>query len=312
MLLALFFGNKKIGMKERIVNYASYVISAIVIYLIFNYRAFVYEIAPNKLYLSNPNLAIMLFKESLVSLSVTLTLLGLLILPVGVYSCINEKRRKGILILIALWFLPYYLYISLVQTFSASFLIPVLVPLILVVSLGLDYIYRRLKVAGMAIFLLLLVSFLLVILPVVKSRHDYCGPKEFALFVERITEDSSYIIANDESVFFHYYAGRETLSYPEFAGPQTVAKVVKQYYDFLMGGGTIYATDKLFYYSDPQQSALVTLDTIFILEKIGSAENEEYDHAELRNNIRNESIYRLHINPEIPLEKFRIMALGID
>jgi hypothetical protein len=311
LLIAMFFGDGKKGMRERAVKYASYIIGVALVYLVFNYGRLAGEMAPNRMFLSKLSVVVMLFKESLTALGVTLTILGLLMLLVGAYSSIKEKR-KALLVFALLWFLPYFLYISIAQTFSARFLIPVLVPVMLLVALGFDYLYRKIRPAGIAIFLLLLLAFLLVITPIIRFRHDYCGPEEFALFVKGVTEEGSYIIANDESVFFQYYGGRKTLSYPLFAGPETVAMTVKQYYDILMENGTIYVPDKMFFYSDPKQSVLVTLEANFILEKIGTAVNEEYHHAELASGKRNESIYRLRLNPEIPLEEFRIMALGKD
>lgn len=304
LILSLFF-RKKPELKKRFIHFSLPVAVCIILYFAFNLASFTYEVGVNRIPYDLSTIA-KLQVISMHSVYSTITMLGVLAAALAIYAGVKKRKYREVLLFSVIWFFPYYLYMSLLQTFSARFLVPVVAPLMLILGVGIDYVYQRKKILSVLLIIFLLISFGAKILPIISFRHNYCGPKEFALFAKNITEKDSYIISGDEGIFFNYYADRKTLGYPIAANKTELSEAVKNYYSLLKANNSIYVTGKILFETDDFNSSYRTLNKNFILENRGNSINEEYHHAELMLRKRNESLYQIKINPDIPFQKFRV------
>ena len=306
LVLTLLFKAKHFKLKNRLINLSLPIAISIILYFILNTSFVIYEASANKIILNDLGQMILLFYFSIEYLYSMLTILGIFILVLTIYAVIKVKKYRHILLFSLIWFLPYYLIISLIPTSSARFFIPILLPLMLSLSIGIEYVYSKNKALSIILVIFLLMLFAIKVTPIISFRHNYCAPKEFALFAKNMTEEGSYIISNDEGSFINYYANRKTIGYPKFADKTQLSNTLKRYYSLLKNNKTLYATGKILFMIDSDNSSYKTLNQNFILEYKGSALNEDYHHSEFSLKKRNESLYQIKLNPGIPFEEFRV------
>jgi len=96
-----------------------------------------------------------------------------------------RKKKYDWIILLTIWFVPFFVYLSNRTTSSPRYFVIALIPLMILIGFGLEWIKEikvfkhKAAVASILLFLLLCGSFVYLVYPIMKFRHNYCGPNEF-------------------------------------------------------------------------------------------------------------------------------------
>jgi Dolichyl-phosphate-mannose-protein mannosyltransferase len=95
------------------------------------------------------------------------------------------------------------------------------------------------KIIAHSIFIYFVLSMLIFMAPMLNFRHTYNGPKQFALYINKNTENNAIIIAMDDAPFIEYYGKRATLKHP-IDDPEKTDVFLKSIAARLQSGGAVY------------------------------------------------------------------------
>jgi len=142
--------------------------------------------------------------------------ISLLMLPFFLIGAIRMFRNKKIFFAIyfLLWFIFLFLFIGNLDNFSPRLLDIVIIPFYIFVSYALTNLYAKDKLIALSLVATLVLLMFVFIYPILKSRHNYNGEKQFALYVKEKTEPHAVVLAVDDACFIEYYAERNVLSVP--------------------------------------------------------------------------------------------------
>lgn len=191
------------------------------------------------------------------------------------------KRQWWLLGFLILWFGMVFLPLGTTNVASPRHYVGSFVPLFIMLGLGLDALRRKKAWIAWAALVVIVVHGFSLIYPVVDLRHEYSGPKEYGLFVERVAPPDSVIIENDNAVFVSYYGHRETMGYPRMPSREQVEETVRQIHGHLDAGRPVYVSSRIFSL-DERNSPALTLQANFNIRKVGELKTEDYHRAELR------------------------------
>ena len=142
--------------------------------------------------------------------------ISLLMLPLFLIGAIRMFRNKKILFAVyfSLWFIFLFLFIGNLDNFTPRLLDMVIIPVYVFVSYALTNLYAKDKVIALSLVAFLVLSMFAFVYPILKSRHNYNGEKQFALYIKEKTEPHAVVLAVDDACFIEYYAERNVLSVP--------------------------------------------------------------------------------------------------
>lgn len=194
-------------------------------------------------------------------------------------------KRIHLFIPVIMW-LGLFFYFGNIYTYTARYLMYLLPPLALIAGMATDYFLGRLVIRANT--RLLLAGLAVVIVggyglfkawPLISFRHNYCGPKEAALFVRDHTEPDAIVLAADESIHIRYYARRATLSHPvdELNGIKDFVTKVGR---LVQAGKKVYVTTSAYNYDRDGYFQILMADR-FALVQIGEVIDEDFHRPEL-------------------------------
>ncbi|MBI1970088.1 hypothetical protein HYS48_05315 [Candidatus Woesearchaeota archaeon] len=261
----------------------------------------------------------------LVDLIVSLTFFGWFLSIFGMLlSFFVFKKQKATILFLLLWAFHFF-YFSNTSGYTSRFLIDILPPFIIFMTLPLSYLYRKRKALALFCVILILGWMIVTAYPLLSYRKDYNGIKAFSLFVGNQTEEQAVVLAMEDARFLEYYGSRATLSHPLYGTPEqyipwltelyTLAKekpvyaiAVKEFnrtalpnYDNKVYNGSLYRL----------------LEHLFIFEEIGSLVVEDYHNSALRFQQHTYYLMKVHpkplpINPVVYDKDNRIMVMDMN
>jgi 4-amino-4-deoxy-L-arabinose transferase-like glycosyltransferase len=229
-------------------------------------------------------------KTSLSYLYTSMSLLGSILLLVGIWY--GFKKYKKISILLAIWIIPLFLYFGNISLPQARFFIIILPALSIFIAFGSKYIYNKNKLLGILAVLIVVLSTFSIAYPIIKYRHDYSGPKEFASWVVESTEENSVVITNDAGWFIEYYGNRTIITHPRSGNDMEIQEFIEELKNYTENNIEIYATQEGLAL-DPGQKVLIAIDNNFDIEIVGEKETEIYQYSELELRKYDEKLFHL-------------------
>ena len=211
------------------------------------------------------------------------------------FSIIGFKRliNKGNIFLpffLLLWFMLIF-YFGNVITYGARYLDIVIIPVYILASYALSWLYAKDKLAACAIVAYLAFAMFMFMYPVLSFRHRYNGEKQFALFVREKTEDKALIISMDDSVFIEYYAQRKILTHP-LSDRKQMTIFLRRVAVSLVNNIPVYLTGSGLSY-DKQGIFRNILLTNFDMKIVGSKLSEDYHRAEMGFTKYDQTLFKL-------------------
>jgi len=172
------------------------------------FDSFLFELGYNGYSLSSD-----LIIFSLKLLSKNFVYWGWIVFFLGVFYL--TKKNKNILIILLTWWLSYFLYFGAIITTKHRFYTVASIPIWVTIAYGFLFLSRlqlpkiHFKKISLLILIVLVINMVFVIYPVLKFRHDYCGPKEMALFFKEKTEPNAVIFTEIFNPHVRFYGDRK-------------------------------------------------------------------------------------------------------
>jgi hypothetical protein len=140
--------------------------------------------------------------------------ISLLVIPFFIIGAVRMLRDKKIFFTIyfLLWFIFLFLYIGNLDNFNPRLFDIVIIPVYVFVSYALTNLYAKDKPIALSLVAVLVLLMFAFIYPILKSRHNYNGEKQFALYVKEKTEPNAVVLAVDDACFIEYYGERNVLT----------------------------------------------------------------------------------------------------
>jgi len=235
-----------------------------------------------------------LFSKSLVIslkyLYQSITIVGLLILIIGLWQCF--KKQGKLLLFLMIWIVPSLLYFGNIPMPQARFFIIILPAISILISIGINYLYKKNNLVGIIALVILVIVMFSTAYPIISYRHSYSGPKELSLWIKNNTEENSIIISNDIGWFIEYYGDRKIITPPRYGDDKEINDFIEKLKNYSKNGTTIYITREGLAI-DPGQKVAKALDTNFDPVLIGEKESEIYQYSELELRKYKEQLFKL-------------------
>ena len=148
-------------------------------------------------------------------------------------------------------------FLNLSGTVSPRHLLDLLIPVFIFISYAFDLSFNRSKVIGVLLLAIFSLYLFTPIFPILKFRHEYSGNKQFSLYVNRMTEDNSVIIAMDDAIFIRYYGNRTTLNHTSKGDRKGIEEFFNKVDDHLSKNIPLYIVETGFSYDDHGNSETV-------------------------------------------------------
>ncbi len=276
----LLFKEREIGslLKGSILSFTG-LLFYFPVYLLYGFEYFTSSAARNKFVPTLlPKIKDYLFDIFSVSLStafIPLFLFGMTILL--------KKRRYFHLSALILWIVPFFFYYGNVLTVAARYFIPIIPPLLILISFGLKSIRKN---ARMLLIFLILLQSIGYIYPVLDSRSTHSYQEEFALYVKNNTETNSLLVVSEETAFIQYFGNRTAI-------PLNVTLTKS----CLMEGKNVYVVSSAFFKRGGEEKEVEFRGT-FNFTLVGTRLNEDFHHRAIYSGFFNESLYKLRLKNE--------------
>jgi len=124
-----------------------------------------------------------------------------------------QRRRIPLVLFLCLWFMLIFFYGNM-ASFAPRYLDVVVIPMLILAAYFLSRLYEKSKIISTALLIYFVSGMLIFVYPTLSFRHRYNSEKQFALFVNQVTQKNALIITMDDAIFIEYYGKRKTLSHP--------------------------------------------------------------------------------------------------
>ncbi len=232
---------------------------------------------------------------SFMDLTASLTIIGLVAVILGVFYFYRKKQNLELGALV-LWFLMFFIFFGNLAVIHARFLIPALIPLMVLMGAGCYVVYSNNRIAGYVVVLFLVASMIYTVHPVLSYRNEHSETKDFALFVRANTPTNAVVMANDIGFFIEYYGNRETVTHPRSGNPEEVRDFIIELYRYAAEGRPIYSTAEGFAI-DPGGLVQQAIKRMFNITLVGEHTNEVYQDATLELTLYKGKLFRLEPSP---------------
>jgi hypothetical protein len=211
-------------------------------------------------------------------LSFNLNPIGVIFALAGFFIIFKRDKNKFYFLFLVCWFLTFFVIADNILC-KVRYLIVSLSPLFICVAYALKFIYRKSKFICITIFLALTLYSFLTIAPILSFRHNFCGPKDYALWLKTVVPENSIIIVIDDAPFVEYYSRLRPLKHPinDIEATQKWAADIKKY---IRDGIPVYITETGFSY-DKDRIVKDALVENFNLQLVGEHPNEHYQWTEI-------------------------------
>ncbi|MFC1754027.1 glycosyltransferase family 39 protein [Thermoproteota archaeon] len=231
---------------------------------------------------------------SISALYKTMTIIGVILLFVGLFY--GLKKNRDLVIVLLLWTLPFFFYFANIAAAQSRFFITFLPPLMIFIALGLGLVYSKHKVAAIAVLLLTVGMMFYTVHPFIKHRHDFSGTKEAALWMASVTEPNAKIMTNDVGWFIDYYGDREIFRHPRTGDTNEINEFLTQMNTDLQQGIPIYATAEGFAI-DPGKKVFNGILANFDVSPVGEHPSEIYQYSELELRPYTAKLFKIQLKP---------------
>lgn len=226
-----------------------------------------------------------------------LSIIGVIFVIGGLIIFIKLFENKFYFIFFLLWSGMFF-YFGNTSTYSPYYLSIVSIPFYLLVSIFLNYLYKKNRFLGIICLFILIFVLFSQIQPILDYRHKFSGEKDYALWVKDEIPHNSKVIVMNDAPFFNYYANLETISHP-IGDIEGTKKWVKDINLLLKNNTNIYIVDSGFSYDDE----LIFMNALyqnFDIEDVGSHIIEDYHKATIMDNRYNSFLMKVNrvITPE--------------
>ena len=236
--------------------------------------------------------------HNIMYLTQTLSILGMLITPVGL--ALLYKDRPQLFIFFMLWiFIPFLLLICL-YTIHPRHQIFILPPFIVAQTYALVKLMNIRRFFHHAAFIIYVIIIILTFghyFPLFYYRHQHPHAKDYALWLGQVTEPGAYIISTDYSAFISRYAKR--IPYGRMLKDRYILKdnELLEYkallVDHLDKGDHIYITDMGLYTYDFRKKFSNFMKDNFKLEYTGKAYYDDWHRGYLQTHIFENALYKI-------------------
>ncbi|MEK6857851.1 MAG: glycosyltransferase family 39 protein [Nanoarchaeota archaeon] len=211
------------------------------------------------------------------------------------YLSLHKRENLFKFLFLLAWTLLIF-YFGNVSGYKARYLDLVFVPIFIFASYPLYYIYKKHKLIAVVILLYFIMSMFLFIYPILKFRHDYSGPKEFALWLKQVIEPDAFLISIDDTPPIYYYANiSKQYNIPVQSifdnDSITLKKWIFDLKKFLNNStNKIYIISSALHYANNEILSPL-LHSNFKLRQIGGKLTEHYNNADIRFNKYDQTLY---------------------
>ena len=214
-----------------------------------------------------------------------------LIFILGIFY-LSKKDRTTLIILLT-WWLSYFLYFGMVVTTKPRFYTIASLPLWIIIAYGFLYLSQleinklKFKKISIVILIILIINMLFIIYPVLKFRHDYCGPKEMALFFKENTEQNAIIFTERYDGHVSFYGNRKNQGFEGI-------KVFKQKINIAINNNTPIYVSETFLLFPGNEIAAYMLKNEYDLILVGEVLSENFNAASIRSRKFIERLYKVN------------------
>jgi len=217
--------------------------------------------------------------------------LVLILFILGARKMIADKKLF-LTLFFFLWLMIIF-YVGNISLYSARYLDIVVVPIFVFAGYYVRDMYKIYKIIAMVTVLICVLHMLFFSSKMLATRHLWCGPKEFALYVKDHTEPDAVVIAIDEYPFIEYYSHRTTLVPRVSMDRRDVVEFNRKLSGYIRNDTPVYLISSAFAYDD-RTGLRKNLLTNFELYFIGEKFNEEFHRPEFSLQTFKERLYRLN------------------
>jgi hypothetical protein len=224
-------------------------------------------------------------------LNKTVNPIGWVLMLGGVFYTLKLKQYSIILLV---WFIIFAIYfLNLSGTVSPRYLIPLLLPIYIYLATALEWVKNKNQMLAALLIVILLLTMFMPMYPLLEFRRDYCGPKEFAYYVQQNTEPNSVILAMDEWIHISYYGKRAVLTHTQDGNYTKIQEFVNEIDNYLDNNTPVYIIETAFSY-DPGQKVQQAILNRYNLTLIGSHLNEDYHKKEMYDGKFEERLFKIN------------------
>ena len=188
------------------------------------------------------------------------------------------------------------LFISTNITFEARYLDISFVSIHFFVAYFISSVFKKHNILAFAFVAYLVVSTFLIIEPVLSYRHESNELKNFALTINKTTEQDSAIITADEAVFLNYYAPRKILGYPRSKDSLEVERIANAtILPELLNSTPIYLSGDAVFLDTVNLTTFNKLKEMFNVKEFTTIPLEQYHQGDIKRTFRLMKIYKVEM-----------------
>jgi len=140
------------------------------------------------------------------------SVLGVFCFIAGIIKMLR-KESIFVVVFILLWFMTIFFYGNS-SSYSPRYLDLVMIPVWIGVAYGIVSVCCFSKIIPVFVLGVLILGMVMPMYPMLDFRHNYNGEKQFAVYVQGVTEHNAVILGVDDTPFIEYYGKRKTLTIP--------------------------------------------------------------------------------------------------
>jgi len=144
----------------------------------------------------------------------------------------------------------------------------------------------KFKRISILILIILVLNIFFIIYPILKFRHDYCGPKELALFIKENTEPNAIIFTEIHNAHIDFYGDRKNEFFSGLTNFQNG-------WDNALNNNTAIYVSETFLKFQPNQPAAYIINRDYNLIMMGEVLTENFYAASTRSRIFVEKLYKV-------------------
>lgn len=202
-----------------------------------------------------------------------------------------QAENAFIIVLFAMVF-----YLSTNITFEARYLDIAFISVHFFVAYLINSVFNKYNILAFAFVGYLVVSTFLIIEPTLAYRHESNELKNFALTINKSTEQNSAIITSDEAVFLNYYAPKKILGYPRSKDSLEVEKIANAtLLPELLNKTPIYLSGDAVFLDTVNLTTFNKLKELFTVKEFTTIPLEQYHQGDIKRTFRLMKVYKVEL-----------------
>jgi len=222
----------------------------------------------------------------------TTPILLLVSASIGILLGLQHKRTRMPAFFMFAWLGSSFLFFANISTFAARYLDVFIFGMCAFSAVALTRI--KWKIASHLFCGYLVLSSLLLITPILSSRHEYNGQKNVGLWIENNTPVDSIIISQDDAPFISYY-GKRTVFGPPVGNLTASIEFALSIREKVQNGTPVYLTISALF-EDPDDINKNVLPRYLGFETNHTILSEDFHNAEVRLQRYYQIVWKLGLN----------------